>query len=218
MNARSHLIELNVEQRQVDEAILSLFHTLLLHRSTGKFHYKKDDTYAIGSLGIADKQCDFIDFTYVKCNSDGLDSYIKNDIYSFSQAIRSPNTPSTGQITLEFYQKKRARWPFASECTPWEVWNLRINSVAVNNENARQEWREKVGEKLGEHLLQITDLINKSDYTPAPPNLEELDLVYDTRFSDVQPFLFKIYSEAPSLNPSMSNAVKKILKDTLSLT
>lgn len=49
----------------MDEAVLSLFHTLLFHRSTGKFHYKNDDTYAVGTIGFQDVDCDFIDFTYV---------------------------------------------------------------------------------------------------------------------------------------------------------
>lgn len=55
----------DVEGRQVDEAVLSLFHTLLFHRSTGKFHYKNNDTYAVGTIGFQDVDCDFIDFTYV---------------------------------------------------------------------------------------------------------------------------------------------------------
>lgn len=49
----------------MDEAVLSLFHTLLFHRSTGKFHYKNDNTYAVGTIGFQDVDCDFIDFTYV---------------------------------------------------------------------------------------------------------------------------------------------------------
>ena len=54
-----------MEGKQVDEAVLSLFHTLLFHRSTGKFHYKNDNTYAVGTIGFQDVDCDFIDFTYV---------------------------------------------------------------------------------------------------------------------------------------------------------
>lgn len=60
----------NVEGRQVDEAVLSLFHTLLFHRSTGKFHYKNDNTYAVGTIGFQDVDCDFIDFTYVSLHED----------------------------------------------------------------------------------------------------------------------------------------------------
>ncbi|XP_077551792.1 autophagy-related protein 101-like [Haemaphysalis longicornis] len=36
MNARSEVFELFLEGRQVQEAVLSLFHTLLFHRTLGK--------------------------------------------------------------------------------------------------------------------------------------------------------------------------------------
>lgn len=39
------------------------------------------------------------------------------------------------QVALEFYQRKRGRWPFATESIPWEVWTLRINVVSLNNEH-----------------------------------------------------------------------------------
>lgn len=31
-----------------------MLHTVLLHRSTGKFHYKKEGTYSIGTVGTQD--------------------------------------------------------------------------------------------------------------------------------------------------------------------
>ncbi|KAK8394374.1 hypothetical protein O3P69_006519 [Scylla paramamosain] len=185
MNANTQVLELNVEGRQVDEAVLSLFHTLLFHRSTGKFHYKNDNTYAVGTIGFQDVDCDFIDFTYV---------------------------------ALEFYQRKRGRWPFATESIPWEVWTLRINVVSLNNEHERQIWREKVGETLGERLLRITDTLNRHDYIPSPPNQSDIDYIYDTNYPDVQPFLFKVnYSVSPPSNPSTTTTIKKLLKDTLAL-
>ncbi len=53
-----------------------------------------------------------------------------------------------GQISLEFYQKKKSRWPFSDECIPWEVWSIKVNVVNLANEQERQICREKVGEKL----------------------------------------------------------------------
>lgn len=41
------------------------------------------------------------------------------------------------QVALEFYQRKRGRWPFATESIPWEVWTLRINVVSLNNEHGK---------------------------------------------------------------------------------
>ncbi len=38
---------------------------------------------------------------------------------------------------------------------------------------------------------------NKPDYVPKPIHLSELDLVFDTSYTDIQPYLFKvkIYSD-----------------------
>lgn len=41
------------------------------------------------------------------------------------------------QVALEFYQRKRGRWPFATENIPWEVWTLRVNVVSLNNEHGK---------------------------------------------------------------------------------
>lgn len=30
-----------------------------------KFHYKQEGTYSIGTVGVEDVDCDFVDFTYV---------------------------------------------------------------------------------------------------------------------------------------------------------
>jgi autophagy-related protein 101 len=54
-----------VEGRQVDEAVASIFHTVLFHRSLGKFKYKQEGSYSVGTIGYEDVDCDFIDFTYV---------------------------------------------------------------------------------------------------------------------------------------------------------
>lgn len=41
------------------------------------------------------------------------------------------------QISLEFYQKKRTRWLFPSDCSPWEVWTLKINVICLPNEHGK---------------------------------------------------------------------------------
>ena len=41
------------------------------------------------------------------------------------------------QISLEFYQKKKARWPFAAECIPWEVWTVKLDIIELANEHGK---------------------------------------------------------------------------------
>lgn len=90
MNCRSEVLEVSLEGRQVDEALLALLHTILLHRSTGKFHYKKEGTYSIGTVGTQDTDCDFIDFTFVRVSSDELDRVIRKAVAEFKVERTDP--------------------------------------------------------------------------------------------------------------------------------
>lgn len=83
MNCRSEILEVTVETRQVEEATLAVLHTILLHRSTGKFHYKKEGTYSIGTVGTLDIDCDFIDFTFVRVSSEELDRVLRKAVSEF---------------------------------------------------------------------------------------------------------------------------------------
>ena len=79
---------MSVEGRQVEEAMLAVLHTVLLHRSTGKFHYKKEGTYSIGTVGTQDVDCDFIDFTYVRVSSEELDRALRKVVGEFKVGVQ----------------------------------------------------------------------------------------------------------------------------------
>ncbi|XP_014679019.1 PREDICTED: autophagy-related protein 101-like [Priapulus caudatus] len=216
MNARSQIFELSVEGRQIEETIASIFHTLLFHRTLGKFHYKQEGSYSVGTVGMEDVDCDFIDLTYMRVASDELDKELKREIASFQALLRASDGPRSGQITLEFYQKKRTRWPFSTESIPWEVWTVRLNVMSLANELERQVFREQVGEAIAEKIMYICESMNKHEYTPKMPNQSELESVFDVRLPDVQPYLFKITYQTTALpNPALASTMKKFLKDTL---
>lgn len=218
MNARSQVFELTMEGRQVDEALASIFHTVLFHRSLGKFVYTGDSAYSVGTVGHMDIDCDFIDFTYVCCSSPELDQRLKREISSFSEQLRSTDSAGFGQISLEFFQRKRNRWPFPTECIPWEVWTVRLELLNLYNEDERQVYRERVSEMLTEKILYITEVMNRHDYVPKMPSQTELDLIFDTTFVDIQPYLFKCkYSTAGPSENSVGHTMKKLIKNTLSL-
>ncbi|KAF6216705.1 hypothetical protein GE061_001051 [Apolygus lucorum] len=218
MNARSQTFELEVEGHQVDEAVASIFHTVLFHRSLGKFCYKQEGSYSVGTVGYEDVDCDFIDFTYVCCSSYNLDRTLKREISGFSEALRGNDGPGCGQISLEFFQKKKTRWPFHTECIPWEVWNLRLELIKLNNEHERQLCREKVGELLTEKILYVAEVMNRHDYVPKMPNQSELDLIFDTTYPDIQPYLFKLsFTTSGPTTSSVGSTMKKLIKETLSL-
>lgn len=54
--------------------------------------------------------------------------------------------------------------------------------------------REYVGEQLGDTVLSICQLVNRAQYMPNIPTREGLTDIYDDRFSDCEPYLFRIES------------------------
>ncbi|KAK3099245.1 hypothetical protein FSP39_001499, partial [Pinctada imbricata] len=183
-----------------------------------QFHYKQEGSYSIGTVGLEDVDCDFVDFTYVRVASDSLDDVLRREIAAFRDTLRSTDNPGAGQISLEFYQKKRARWLLPAECTPWEVWTVKLDILTLANENERQICREKLGEMLAEKVFHITDIMNRHDYVPKMPNQTELDLVFDTNFPDVQPYLFRISHQTTGpVVSSVGTTMRKFIKDTLAL-
>uniref|UniRef100_A0A674HC05 Autophagy-related protein 101 n=1 Tax=Taeniopygia guttata TaxID=59729 RepID=A0A674HC05_TAEGU len=201
MNCRAEVLEVSVEGRQVEEAMLAVLHTILLHRSTGKFHYKKEGTYSIGTVGTQDVDCDFIDFAYVRVSSEELDRALRKAVGEFKDALRGSGSDGMGQISLEFYQKKKSRWPFSDECIPWELWTIK-----------------KVGEKLCEKIINIVEVMNRHEYLPKMPTQSEVDNVFDTSLKDVQPYLYKIsYQITDSLGTSVTTTMRRLIKDTLAL-
>jgi len=104
-----------------------------------------------------------------------LDATLRQEVAAFSNDLRRVGAAGTaaggavagigdsglraGQVSLEFYQKKR-RWPFAPENIPWEVWTIRTDLVHFANEHERQHWQEKVGEMLADKVMYIAEVTN----------------------------------------------------------
>ncbi|XP_025087582.1 autophagy-related protein 101-like [Pomacea canaliculata] len=215
MNARSHVFELDVLGRQIEEVAQCIFHTLLIYRSVGKMTYTQEAKYSSGTLGFVDVDCDFIDLTYVRLACDHLDHHLKREISSFRDALRVTDGPQSGEICLEFYQKKRARWPFQAECIPWELWTLKMDVINLNSEHERNAHRQNLGVALAEKIMFVADNMSHHQYVPKTPNQNEVDLVFDTGFDIVQPYLFRISHQEPGA--SVGNTMRKFLKDTLML-
>lgn len=180
-----------------------------------------DSSYIIGTIGYEDVDCDYIGgYTYVRAQSPGLDRTLKEELAAFSNDLRrnSGTDRGTGQVSLEFYQRKK-RWLVQAEDIPWEVWTVRCELVHLGNEHERLRLQEKVGEMLSEKVLFISEEMNKHGFVPKMPSQADLELIFDTSYQDVQPYLFKI-SHATSMptSPSMGTAVRRLIRDTLTLS
>ena len=214
------MLDFTLESQHVKEVVSSIFHTVLLHRTFGKISYKKESTYSIGSLGIKDNDCSRIDFTYCSVNDPQLAADIEKEVSQFHSELRgSVNAGLTrnGVITLEFYERKKARWPFAAELFTWETWDVKVELVSATNTAEQQRRQEVVGCELGEKVFYITQMINKGDYVPkTPDNAADIGNVYMTKYQDIQPFLFKTkHCLTTSPDPqTVSTSVRKLLNYT----
>lgn len=217
MNAKSYSLQISVEEKQIDDVLLSLLHTILFHRTTGKFSYQKEGSYTIGTLGFVDTDCTTFDLTYVRSNSKLLDQNLKRQIAQFREALRGNPAAKFGTVILEFYQKKKGRWPFGIELITWEIWNVTLAISQTKGELERQKFREKVAETVSEKILDIAQSINRPDYVPKMPNQSELGNVFDTSYANIQPYLFKINIQMSNeVTPSVGSTMRKLIRDTFS--
>ncbi|XP_026679819.1 autophagy-related protein 101 [Diaphorina citri] len=176
----------------------------------------------------------------IRCSSADLNQTVRKHVNQFSNILRntqdsnvSPN-PTSGQISLEFFKKNKKHWPFNEICIPWELWNVRLELIKLNNEQERRLSCEKIVNVLTQQVIYICDVMNRNDYVPNIPIKSELDLIFDTSYRDIQPYLFKIhflnssqYNLVDEACPGVSNPaghtasssvahfVKKTIKDTL---
>ncbi|KHN82661.1 Autophagy-related protein [Toxocara canis] len=202
-----------VDLRQVRDAVSAVFHTLLLHRSVGKFQYKAESNYQLGSIGIEEVDCDFVDLTYVRVNSAELVSAVKSEVDAFftdvskaaecgggANLLSSSSSPKitygtpllNARIALEFYQRRKRQWPLPDDQVPWEVWQLQLDIVDVRENEYFERMRENVAESLSDVVISTCGAINRPQYLPKMPTRSELSNVFDDNFSDCQPYLFRV--------------------------
>ena len=216
MNARSQVFEFTVELCQVEEVVCSVLHTLLFHRSTGKFHYQQQGSYTIGTIGFEDVDCQYIDCTYVRCSSDHLHRNVQGYAKQFKESLRNMDGHKSGQLMLEFYQKRKNPWPFPTESVPWELWVLKFDVVSLANEPDRITLREKLTDNVAEKIRTICEIVNQPEYIPKMPNEPDLTNVFDDQFKDFQPYLHKVTFQTSEYSPEMSvgGTMRKLIKDT----
>jgi len=107
--------------------------------------------------------------------------------------LSSAYTAATGTISLEFFQRlrsTRSSWT-RSEPLVWEVWTLKFNCLKDDaNEHAFNAI--SIEDQLFDKMLSIVQIVNNSQYLPPMPSQSEVDNIFDTSFSDVQPYNFKV--------------------------
>lgn len=203
MNIRNHLIEIQCGHRDISDVAQALVHSLIFFRTHGKFNYKHEGSYSIGTLGYERAVCDHIDFSYVRCSSSTLVNRVNYKIQEFVDKLTE--FTHSGTLTLEFFTKRYNRWPFNDSKIVWEFWNIKIviNSsvsslVPATNEHHHHQQRfndsqVRIEDILSQKLLDIIRIVNGDKcLLPQMPTQPNLGNVFDTSHSELQPYLYNI--------------------------
>lgn len=203
MNFRNHLVEIQCGHRETTDVAQALVHSLIFFRTHGKFNYKHEGSYSIGTLGFEKVDCEYLNFSYIRCASSTLVNRINNRIQEFTDKLNE-NTHS-GTLSLEFYTKRPSRWPFNDSKIVWELWNIKMvittNSIPsttpTNSELHHYQQRysdtARLEDVLSHKLLDIIKTVNSDKCSlPQMPTQPNLDNVFDTSHSELQPYLYNI--------------------------
>lgn len=141
----------------------------------------------------------------IRCASPSFVDLINKEVKSFVDKLREDRSNQSGQVTLEFYSKKKRGWSFVEDSFRWEFWTVRIDTHNHQSHSNRLVHLEEV---LLEKVISIVQIVNSSRiYLPPMPTQQLLTTVFDTNFPDVQPYLFKV-SISRTLSPFLSKHVQ----------
>lgn len=253
MNIRNFPIEIQCSHKDVSDVTHALIHSILFFRTHGKFNYKHEGSYSIGTLGFERASCDRIDFSYIRCSSPSLIGRVNNKIQEFVDKVNE--FTQSGIISIEFFTKRPSRWPFNDLKIVWEIWNIKFafsqpfasnpnnyiqasstppsqppffSSIFSGDTNHHSSPRAgesviKLDEVLSQKLLDIVGIVNSEKCSlPPMPTQPNLDTVFDTSHSDLQPYLYNISSKvsetAPGTHPVIGTSAKLVESGTVSDT
>ena len=104
---------------------------------------------------------------------------------------------------MEFYQTRRTKWS-SNECKPWEIWRL-----SFSNKNVLSFNRQSFVDEMTELVSSIIQALSKHKFLPKMPIAEDIGLVYETKYSDIQPYLFNITVSSTNDKYASTNDLSK---------
>lgn len=267
MNVRNHSIEIQCSHKDVHDVTQALIHSIIFFRTHGKFNYKHEGSYSIGTLGFERAYCDRFDFSYIRCSSPSLVARVNAKIQEFVEKVNE--FTQSALVSVEFFTKRPSRWPFNDSKIVWEIWNIRFTllqpstpdpshtqntstpttqqlfSNLTQNVDTNHQYGPRAGESairleelLSQKLLDIISVVNSDKCSlPAMPTQPNLDTVFETSHSDVQPYLYNVsyrvsetasgshsvigtsakFGDGGTVGAASQSSIKKFLLGTLEL-
>ena len=190
---------------------------LLRHQTCVSIFLFSKGSYSVGTVGYEDVDCETVDFTYVRCMCPQLEEKMRRDVRDFVEAFG--REVRSGRVSLQFYEKRKSRWPFGEDAAIWEMWRIKVDVVRAANEKERQENSERLSEKLAETVASVAAAVSRADYTPRVPNERDVGNVFETRYREVEPYLHRLVQqvggEEASTMSGVTGVFKKIFREAL---
>lgn len=223
MNIKNHLIEIQCGHRDVTDVAQALIHSLIFFRTHGKFNYKHEGSYSIGTLGYERAVTTHLDFSYIRCSSLTLVNRINNKIQEVVSKLNEFSQSVT--LALEFYTRRPNRWPFNDSKIVWELWNIKLvinNPFASStssptgdhsNQQRNPSSNARLEDVLSQKLLDIVRIVNNDKHSlPQMPTQLNLDNVFDTSHAELQPYLYSISYKISENVPGVQSASRGVGK------
>ena len=122
-------MDIGVDTGEVEDVCLCLLHTILFHRTQGKFSFlQPEGTFSIGTVGYRDTECQNIDHVFVQNDSAELDRHVRKEVAYLLQEMHRTKGLRSLVVSMEFFEKKRAIWLFATEQVSVVI-NLSVYSI-----------------------------------------------------------------------------------------
>uniref|UniRef100_A0AAF5DMA2 Autophagy-related protein 101 n=1 Tax=Strongyloides stercoralis TaxID=6248 RepID=A0AAF5DMA2_STRER len=185
MNSREEYINLAVDIGQLKETVLSIFHTILLHRTLGKCKYDDGNKYTLGTLGLEEVDCSSIELTFVKLNSPELDNLLNKEIMLFYddmykkishqkankfQTVRSHSMNVINDVVKENYNENLIK-PVSGTCVLEFYQRKNKPTVSVNTKTEGTVWERWLlnievttysgSDRLAEMKVSVGELISE---------------------------------------------------------
>ncbi|OAF71562.1 Autophagy-related protein [Intoshia linei] len=216
MNVRRHRFHVTVENdKELHECIVCMLDTVISFRTLGKFNKLEGErSYSVGSIGFYDEKLKVLSLTYTRINCGSLRRHVINNCSDFVKSLKESSL-DMGRISLKFFYRTKNRWLFSDDMVFWEIWDFDVNKVASDRSISEVERKSQLVDSVLSIIQKITLVAQQSDIVPKIPDSYQIGNIFDTTFTNVQPYLhcfdYNKFSD-PIENLTSRNVTSSMLK------
>ncbi|KAI3383668.1 hypothetical protein SNEBB_009255 [Seison nebaliae] len=201
-------LEVKTDGRNVEDLCKAAIHTILFNRCRMKFHENEKthqieyENYSFSSTNIS----------YLCIKSPKLIKEVNSFVDNFKRDLFNQSNDKN-YIRLDFYLNDRSL--FINQEISWETWYIHINLMSGKKEMGGMDEnirtfllnivRNLNEDFLLDNELNVNELFIQQYHRPEPTKYEDLELIYDMSYDEMNPYRFKLFSSFNQSNVAMTN-------------